>query len=99
MLFSERVSSLLKSARKYTKTNDFDTASKSYEQAMLYQQAGSRLGLSMILKEYSHFLKKFDEEQSRVLFIEASRIQKDGLNGKFKDDFYQEESFDQDSFE
>lgn len=95
VLLTDRVSALMKSARKHTKANDNETASQFYEQAIYLQQNGKKLGLSMVLKEYSHFLRKFDEVEASVFLGRAISIQKDALKGVFNDDFSTEEGYEE----
>ena len=88
LVLLDRVLVLLKAGRKHNKFKDYDAASQCYEQAMLLQEGGNRLGLSMVLNEYSQMISKFDEEESNRLREKARGIQLDALNGKFNDIFH-----------
>lgn len=89
VLLLDGVKSLLDRARKYTRSHDFESANHCYEQAMALQKKGKQLGLSMVLKEYSHFLKRVDESEALELTRWANKIQKDALAGKIVEDFDQ----------
>lgn len=87
VILLERVILLLKSGRKHIRRNDFESASQCFEQAMMLQESGTRLGLSLVLKEYASFLTKFDEVEALYLKDKAKSIQIDALQGKFVDQF------------
>ena len=94
VILLERVILLLKSGRKHIRSKNFESASQCFEQAVMLQESGTRLGLSLVLSEYANFLKKFDEEEALRLKDQAKSIQIDALQGNFVDQF----DSDEDSF-
>ena len=93
ILLLDGVKTLLDRARKYTRSQDLDSANHCYEQAMALQKRGKQLGLSMVLTEYSHFMKRIDESEASELTRWANKIQKDALRGKFVEEFDEDDSY------
>lgn len=90
VLLSERVRGLLQLARRLAKRREFEEAVQCFEQALILQRREKRLGLSLVLSEYSRFLRSIDEESWSDFQREARQIQIAALKGQFQDDFDEE---------
>ncbi|MCA9818069.1 MAG: hypothetical protein KC652_23355 [Cyanobacteria bacterium HKST-UBA01] len=91
VLLSDRVIDLLQTARRLAKRRAFEEADQCFEQALILQRREKRLGLSLVLSEYSRFLRSIDEESWADFQREARQIQIAALKGEFQDDFDEEQ--------